>query len=129
MVAQLNPAEEEVYHLKNIDTALLNNDFENNITYLEEVQQAQMNKLTTEANAEMTQQIQLEKFYNLSLKDLFSNAVNTLGLIFKDLLSMNFYSSNSFFAIFLKNDRALYLGFFLVFASMMLALFITIFYK
>ena len=66
-----------------------------------------------------------DKFYNLSLKQIFINLSNTLILIINDIIDIDSKSKNNiklYIDILFKDDRIIYVGIFLIFISIILYL-------
>jgi hypothetical protein len=84
------------------------------------------NKLYTNsniANNEINEKKYNERFYNLSLKDIFNNLIKTLVDILNDL--SNYIENKNkdkieLLEIFIKKERLIYVGVFLIIISLML---------
>jgi hypothetical protein len=84
------------------------------------------NKLYTNsniANNEINEKKYNERFYNISIKDVFNNLIKTLVDILNELsnyIENKNKDKRELLEIFIKNERLIYVGIFLIIISLML---------
>ena len=85
------------------------------------------NKLYTNSKIETTklkEEKENNRFYNLSLKNVFDNLITTIVIIINELTiyikDKDQKSNSELLEIFVKNDRLIYVGIFLIIISLML---------
>ena len=85
------------------------------------------NKLYTNSKIETTklkEEKENNRFYNLSLKNVFDNLITTIVIILNELTiyikDKDQKSNSELLEIFVKNDRLIYVGIFLIIISLML---------
>ena len=87
----------------------------------------QYNKLYTNSKistSELKDEKENNRFYNLSLKNVFDNLITTIVIIINELTIYNKDKDNKntqdLIEIFIKDDRLIYVGIFLIILSLML---------
>ena len=126
------PKEYKTYGKQNIlnnDTTFSYSDYNNMILSKEN---NNLNKLNNITNNYLLKNANNKRFFNLSLKEIIDKTILTVVAIFIDLLklmkpeesikreNMNYMDKASiFFNIFIKNDRMVYFGVFLIFMSLL----------